>query len=118
VFLVNQKVRLTGTPHTDRGVICVKSDFRVNTLLARSVGPKEKSIMSKISQPSEVVKENIPPVTKEHLKEAGRAEFDAFMKQYEELCLASFNQTKNGVIKKNPLLGSRHITFSGDPGSL
>jgi hypothetical protein len=37
------------------------------------------------------------------------------MKHYEELCLASYGQTKGGVFKKNPLPTPKKITFSADP---
>jgi hypothetical protein len=40
------------------------------------------------------------------------------MKRYEELCLASYGQTKSGVIKKTPLPGPQHIIFSVDPQGL
>jgi hypothetical protein len=36
------------------------------------------------------------------------------MKHYEELCLASYGQTKGGVYKKNPLPTPQQITFSTD----
>jgi hypothetical protein len=40
------------------------------------------------------------------------------MKHYEELCLASYGQTKGGVFKKNPLPTPKKITFSADPERL
>jgi hypothetical protein len=58
---------------------------------------------------------NIQPVTRDQLKDADKSEFEAHMKRYEELCLASYAQNKSGVIKKNPRLGPQHITFSADP---
>jgi hypothetical protein len=40
------------------------------------------------------------------------------MKHYEELCLASYGQTKGRVFKKNPLPTPKKITFSADPERL
>jgi hypothetical protein len=40
------------------------------------------------------------------------------MKHYEELCLASYGQTKGGVYKKNPLPTPQQITFSTNPEGL
>jgi hypothetical protein len=40
------------------------------------------------------------------------------MKHYEELCLASYSQTKRGVFKKNPLPTPKQVTFSADPEGL
>jgi hypothetical protein len=40
------------------------------------------------------------------------------MKHYEELCLASYSQTKGGVFKKNPLPTPKQVTFSADPEGL
>jgi hypothetical protein len=40
------------------------------------------------------------------------------MKHYEELCLASYCQTKSGVFKKNPLPTPKQVTFSADPEGL
>jgi hypothetical protein len=40
------------------------------------------------------------------------------MKHYEELCLASYGQTKSGVLKKNPLPTPKKVTFSVDPEGL
>jgi hypothetical protein len=34
------------------------------------------------------------------------------MRHYEELCLASYDQTKGGVFKKNPLSTHKQVTFS------
>jgi hypothetical protein len=40
------------------------------------------------------------------------------MKHYEELCLASYDQIKSGVFKKNPLPTPKQVTFSADPEGL
>jgi hypothetical protein len=40
------------------------------------------------------------------------------MKHYEELCLASYGQTKSGVFKKNLLPTSKQVTFLADPKGL
>jgi hypothetical protein len=37
------------------------------------------------------------------------------VKHYEELCLASYGQTKSGVFKKNPLPTLKQVTFSANP---
>jgi hypothetical protein len=58
------------------------------------------------------------PVTKDQLKDADKAKFESHVKRYEELCLASYSQTKSGVIKKNLLPRSQHITFLADPQGL
>jgi hypothetical protein len=50
--------------------------------------------------PSEVDPENVQPITKDRLKDSDKAELEAHMKHYEELCLASYGQTKSGVLKK------------------
>jgi hypothetical protein len=34
------------------------------------------------------------------------------MRHYEELCLASYGQTKGGVFKKKPLPTPKKVTFS------
>jgi hypothetical protein len=40
------------------------------------------------------------------------------MKYYEELCLESYDQTKGGVYKKNPLPTPHQITFSANTDGL
>jgi hypothetical protein len=65
--------------------------------------------------PSEVDLENVQPITKDHLKDSDKAELEAHMKHYEELCLASYGQTKSGVFKKNPLPTPKQVTFSANP---
>jgi hypothetical protein len=61
------------------------------------------------------LKKNVPPATTDQRKDADKAEFEAHMKRYEELCLVSYSQATSGVIKKNLLPGPQHITFSADP---
>jgi hypothetical protein len=68
--------------------------------------------------PSEVDPENVQPITKDQLKDSDKAELEAHMKHYEELCLASYGQTKSGVFKKNPLPTPKQVTFSADPEGL
>jgi hypothetical protein len=68
--------------------------------------------------PSEVDPENVQPITKDQLKDSDKAEFEARMKHYEELCLASYGQTKSGVFKKCPLPTPKQVTFSADPEGL
>jgi hypothetical protein len=68
--------------------------------------------------PSEVDPENVQPITKYQLKDFDKAELEAYMKHYEELCLASYGQTKSGVFKKNPLPTPKQVTFSADPEGL
>jgi hypothetical protein len=67
---------------------------------------------------SEVDPENIQPITKDQLKDSDKAELEAHMKHYEELCLASYGQTKSGVFKKSTLPMPEQITFSADPEGL
>jgi DNA polymerase I-like protein with 3'-5' exonuclease and polymerase domains len=62
----------------------------------------------------EVDRENVQPITKDQLKDSDKAELEAYMKHYEELCLASYGQTKSGVFKKNPLPTPKQVTFSDD----
>jgi DNA polymerase I-like protein with 3'-5' exonuclease and polymerase domains len=68
--------------------------------------------------PHEVDPENVQPITKDQLKDLDKAELEAYMKHYEELCLASYGQTKSGVFKKNPLPTPKQVTFSADPEGL
>jgi hypothetical protein len=83
-------------------------------------GTRKKLIMMKSMKngPSEVDPENVQPITKDQLKDSDKAEFEAHMKHYEELCLASYGQTKSGVFKKNPLPTPKQVTFSADPEGL
>jgi hypothetical protein len=73
---------------------------------------------AKKTGPSEVNLENVQPITKGQLKDSNKAELEAYMKHYEELCLASYGQTKSGVFKKNPLPTPKQVTFSADPEGL
>jgi hypothetical protein len=41
--------------------------------------------------PSDINLENVQPITKDQLKESDKAEFEAYKKHYEELCLASWS---------------------------
>jgi hypothetical protein len=66
----------------------------------------------------EVDPDNIQTITKDQLKDIDKAEFEAHMKYYEELCLASYGLTKGGVFKKNPLPTPKQVTFSADPEGL
>jgi hypothetical protein len=93
----------------------VTSYFRVNTLLVRQWDTK-KSTMTKLTKtgPSEVDPENVQPITKDQLKDSDTDELEAYMKHYEELCLASYGQTKSGVFKKNPLSTPKQVSFSAD----
>jgi hypothetical protein len=68
--------------------------------------------------PCEVDPENVQPITKDQLKDSDKAELEAHMKHYEELCLASYGQTKSGVFKKSPLPTPKQVTFSADPEGL
>jgi hypothetical protein len=68
--------------------------------------------------PHKVDPENVQPITKDHLKDLEKAELEAHMKHYEELCLASYGQTKSGVFKKNSLPTPKQVTFSVDPEGL
>jgi hypothetical protein len=61
---------------------------------------------------------NIQTVSKDQLKDADKAEFEAHMKRFEELCLDLYGQTNSGVYKKNPLPVPQQITFSYDPQGL
>jgi hypothetical protein len=63
------------------------------------------------NDPYEVNSVNVQPITKDQLKDSGKAELEAYMKHYEELCLASYGQTKSGVFKKNPLPTPKQFTF-------
>jgi hypothetical protein len=62
--------------------------------------------MTKNTKNTEFDPSNVQPVTRDQLKDVDKAELEAHMKQYEELCLASYGQTKSGVFKKNPLPGT------------
>jgi hypothetical protein len=73
---------------------------------------------AKKTGPSEVNLENVQPITKGQQKDSNKAELEAYMKHYEELCLASYGQTKSGVFKKNPLPTQKQVTFSADPEGL
>jgi hypothetical protein len=68
--------------------------------------------------PSEVDPKNVQPITKDQLKDSDKAELEAHMKHYEELCLASYGQTKSRVFKKSPLPTPTQVTFSADPKGL
>jgi hypothetical protein len=70
------------------------------------------------TSPHEVDPENIQAITRDQLKDTDKAEFEAHMRHYEELCLASYGQTKGGVFKKNPLQTPKQVTFSADPEGL
>jgi hypothetical protein len=76
----------------------------------------KKSTMTKLTKtgPSEVDPENVQPITKDQLKDSDTDELEAYMKHYEELCLASYGQTKSGVFKKNPLSTPKQVSFSAD----
>jgi hypothetical protein len=62
--------------------------------------------------------DNVQTITKDQLKDADKAEFEAHMKHYEELCRVSYGQTKGGVFKKNLLPTPKQVTFSVDPEGL
>jgi hypothetical protein len=64
--------------------------------------------------PSEIDPENVQAITREKLKDTDKAEFEAHMKHYEELCLASYGQTKGGIFKKSPLPMPKQVTFSAN----
>jgi hypothetical protein len=66
----------------------------------------------------EVDPSNAQTITRDQLKDADKAEFEAHMKHCEELCLASYGQTKGGVFKKNPLPTPKQVTISADPEGL
>jgi hypothetical protein len=68
--------------------------------------------------PHEVDPDNVRAITRDQLKDTNKAEFEAHMKHYEELFLASYGQTKSGVFKKNPLPTPKQVTFSTDPEGL
>jgi hypothetical protein len=52
------------------------------------------------------------------MKDSDKAELEAHMKHYEELCLASYGQTKSGVFKQSPLPMPKQVNFSADPEGL
>jgi hypothetical protein len=66
----------------------------------------------------EVDSDNVHEITKDQLKDRDNAEFEAHMKHYEEICLASYGHTKSGIFKKNPLPTPKQVTFSADPDGL
>jgi hypothetical protein len=68
--------------------------------------------------PSEIDPENVQAITKDQLKDIEKAEFEAHMKRYEELCLASYSETKGGIFKKNPFPTPKQVTFSVGPEGL
>jgi hypothetical protein len=74
--------------------------------------------MTKNLKNTDVDPTNVQPVSKDQLKDADKAKFKTHMKRYEELCFASYGQTKSRVYKKNPLPMPQHITFSADPQGL
>jgi hypothetical protein len=61
--------------------------------------------------PHEVDLENFQPINNDELK----VEFEAHMRHHEELCLASYGQTKSGVFEKSPLPAPKKVIFSADP---
>jgi hypothetical protein len=66
----------------------------------------------------EIDPENVQAITKDQLKDTDKAEFEAHMRHYEELFLASYGQTKNEIFKKSPLPTPKQVTFPADPKSL
>jgi hypothetical protein len=78
----------------------------------------KKSIITKNSKNNEVDQSNIQTITRGQLKDADKAKFKSHIKNSEELCLASYGQTKGGVYKKNPLPTPQQITFLADPQGL
>jgi hypothetical protein len=68
--------------------------------------------------PSEIDPENVQAITKDQLQDTDKAEFEAHMKHYEELCLASYGQTKNEIFKMSSLPTPKQVTFLADPKSL
>jgi hypothetical protein len=64
--------------------------------------------------PSEVDVENVQPITKDQLKESDKAELKAHNKHYEEFCLASYGQTKSGVLTATGPRSYRHQTLEGE----
>jgi hypothetical protein len=67
---------------------------------------------------SEIDPNNVQVITRDQLKDTDKAEFEAHMRHYEEFCLASYNQTKNGIFKKSLLPTPKKVTFSADHESL
>jgi hypothetical protein len=92
----------------------------VSTHFLRAWWDLKKSTMTKPTKigPHEVDPENVQLITKDQLKDSDNAEPEAHMKHYEELCLASYGQTKSGVFKKSPLPTPKQVTFSADPEGL
>jgi hypothetical protein len=72
-------------------------------------GTENTSTMTKNTEIGafEIDPENVQAITKDQLKDTDKAEFEAHIKHYEELCLASYNETKSGIFKKNPLLTTK-----------
>jgi hypothetical protein len=68
--------------------------------------------------PHEVDPKNVQPITRDQLKDTYKDEVEAHMRHYEELCLASYGQTKRGVFKKSLLPAPKEVTFSADPKGL
>jgi hypothetical protein len=97
----------------------VTSYFRVNTLLARPVGHKKVTMTRNTKTgASKIDPNNVQAITKDQLKDTDKAEFEAHMKHYEEIYLASYDETKSGVFKKSPLPTPKQVTFSADPEGL
>jgi hypothetical protein len=67
---------------------------------------------------SKIDPNNVQAITKDQLKDTDKAEFEAHMKHYEEIYLASYDETKSGVFKKSPLPTPKQVTFSADPEGL
>jgi hypothetical protein len=60
--------------------------------LAQLVGPKKVNNDEPTKTgPSEVDLENVQPITKDQLKDSDKAELEAHMKHYEDICLASWS---------------------------
>jgi hypothetical protein len=79
--------------------------------------PKKSTITKPTKTgPSEIDQENVKAITRDQFKD--KAEFEAHMRHYEEICLASYGQTKNEIFKKSLLLAPKLVTFSADPESL
>jgi hypothetical protein len=72
----------------------------------------KKSTMTKPTKtgPSKIDPENAQVITRDLLKDIYNVEFKTHMRHYEELCLASYGQTKNEIFKKSlcPRLSKSH----------
>jgi hypothetical protein len=68
--------------------------------------------MMKNSKSNEVDQSNVQAISRDQLKDADKVQFEAHMKHYEELFLASYGQTKGGVFKKISLPTLKQVTFS------